>query len=631
MRVVPRESTSGGPREFPGGFPYARARSIKAMRAHILAHSDLKKMMSMTAGEEVVFEAQRMSSTLLENDNETMAEYTMASSIEDGRFAFHLNLPDGLGLQGAGIVDGKPELRFGASPNTPRITEEDVAAAMRLAREGERPEFYYIAIPRGHPFFGRQFKQYKPQWMRGTSFGETFSEADWKMKCLHIGAKSNETKSQFWARQKTSKLEGLATRFDFRDTQSHGSIIMSCNLVKVQKSDNELLFEGEPRMRINDESNMRYSKYISKNFRAVAYYDEPLFLKMQELFKLVLIAEWLVEKGVKVDEEWMMNRTQPTITSNQQVAVKAIEDGGSSCDYVQEPPSEMIPQLINFQPPNRNVTVKTKEAELNRSVMKQGVRRRYGWYDRGHNEGVMFDQDGTLYQQQRSLKMVFEHSESVNGKLTEKAPALRLSLPLPFNVPIPTMSEFGESLTQIWPSQSVHHDFTNALGQMSADFNVENIVSERGIQLKGTRVFQPSSPLTSPLIKETDTVKISVDDFDTLYSGMDPNQAIWPEIPGKQEAVIPNVSSWCELYNETVPWPYTWQTPYIGVGEPVASGGVSGRYIPVREEAVKPRKVVSETVWKDNFKRRDQQLVVRGVNVTAQGMFTQIFINWHNI
>ena len=579
-------------------------------------------MMSMTAGEEVVFEAQTMSSTLLENDNETMAEYTsMASSVEDGRFAFHLNLPDGLGLQGVGIVDGKPELRFGASPNTPRITEEDVAAAMRLAREGERPEFFYIALLPGHPFFGRQFKQYKPQWMRGTSFGETFAEADWEMKCLHIGAKSNENKSQFWAWQKTSKLEpGLATRFDFRDTQSHGSVIMSCNLVKVQKSDNELLFEGEPRMRINDETNMRYSKYISKNFRSVAFYDEPLFLKLQELFKLVLVAEWLVEKGVKVDEEWMMNRTQPTITSNQQVAVKAIEDGSSTCDFVTEPPSEMIPKPINFQPPNRNVTVKTKEAELNRSMTRQGVRRRYGWYDRGHNEGVMFDQDGTLYQQQRSLKMVFEQSESVNGKLTEKDLALRLSLRLPHNIPLPTISEFGDYLKKAVPSESVHHNFTNALGQMSAHLKAETVISERGIQLKGTRVIRPSPPLTSPRIKETQTIKISVDDFDTLYSGMDPNQPIRPKIPGRCEAVIPNVSSWCELYKETVPWPHTWQTPVIDVGEPGASGGVSGRHIPVREEAVKPRKVVSETTWKDNYKRRDQQLVVRGVDVTAQGM-----------
>ena len=569
--------------------------------------------------EKVLFEAPAMSSTSQKNDNETIAQCAMASSVEDGRFAFHFNLPAGLGLRGVGIVDGKPELRFGASPNTPRITEEDFAAAMRLASEGKRPEFFYIRIPPGHPFFGRQFKQYKPQWMRGTCFGETFSEADWKMKCLHIGARSDETKSQFWAWQKTSKLEGLATRFDFRDTQSHGSIIMSCNLVKVQKSDNELLFEGEPRMRINDESNMRYSKYISKNFRAVAYYDEPLFLKMQELIKLVLVAEWLVEKGVKVDEEWMMNRTQPTITSNQQAAVKAIEDGGSTCEFVTEPPSEMIPKPITFQPPNRNVTVKTKEAELNRSVTKQGVRRRYGWYDRGNNEGVMFDQDGTPYQQQRSLKMVVEHSESVNGKPAQKD-SVRLYLRLPPNIPLPTISEFGDYLKKAVPSESVHHNFTNALGQMSAHLKAETVINERGIQLKGTRVIRPSPPLTSPRIKETHTIKISVDDFDTLYSGMDPNQAIYPEIPGKCEAIIPNVSSWCELYNETVPWPHTWQTPYIGVGEPVASGGVSGRHIPVREGAVKPRKVVNETAWTDNYKIRDQQVVVRGVNVTAKGM-----------
>ena len=576
-----------------------------------------------TASKEVLPDTQTiMSSELLYDD----VECAPASSIENGKYEFHLNLPEGLGLRSVGIVDGRPELRFGASPHTPTITEEDIAAALRLALEGKRPEFFYIGLPPWHPFFGRQFKQYKPQWLRGTSFGETLSEADWKMKCLHIGARSNETKSEFWAWQKNSKLKGLATRFDFRDTKSGGSIIMSCNLVKVQKANDELVFQGEPKMRINDESNMRYSKYISKNYPAVAYYDEPLFLKMQELIKLVLAAEWLIEKGVKVNKEWMMKCTQP-MTRSKQAVVKAIEENGCTLDLSEvrlEPPSEMIPQPVNFKPPNSNVTVKTREAEMYRSLTKQGVRRRYGWYDRGHNEGVMFDQDGTLHCQQRSLKMVIEYVSSVNNKPTEEQgpESLRLCLPLPPNTPIPSMSEFGHYVTKFLPSQNVHQEVTNALGHMTADITVENHVSDNGIQLKVTKGLQPSRPLVSPRVEDTTTVKVSVDDFDTLYGSMDPNQPIRPEIPGKVEAVIPNVQSWSELYHETVPWPHTWQVPYIGVGEPVAGGGVSTRHIPVREEAMKPRVTTNETQWKDGYKRRNEELVVRGQDVTAQGMST---------
>ena len=570
---------------------------------------------------EEVSDARTKSSVSCDRDDSPGIEHAVAgSTIEEGRFKFPFNVPEGLGIGSVGIVEGKPEIRFRASPHTPKLTEEDFAAALRLAKEGERPEFFYIPIPPGHPFHGRQFKQYKPSWMRGNSFGEVFSEADWTMKTLHIGAKTDDTKTEFWARQKESKLKGLATRFDFRSSKSGGSVIMSCTSVKVQKSNNELVFQGEPRMRINDESNMRYSKYISKKFDAVAYHDEPLFLKMRELVKMILAAEWLVEKGVNVDEDWMIKCTQPKISSKEEV--KAIEENGCTVDSMaaSEPPSEMIPKPLNFQPPNNNVAVNTKEAETNRSLTKQGVRRRYGWYDRGLNEGVMYEEDGTLFRQQRSLKMVSEHTLSTNGKVTAQE-SLRLHLALSPNVPPPTMSEFGQFATKFLPARSVQHEITNGLGHFSANLNLEYHVSDRCVETKVSREFQPSRPSAFLRVKEITTTKISVDDFDTLYGDMDPNQPIWPEIPGKCEAVIPNVQSWTELYNETVPWPHTWQTPYIGVGEPVASGGVSTRHIPVREEAMKPRAVESETTWKDNYKKRGQELVARAVNVVTRGMY----------
>ena len=565
-----------------------------------------------------VTDARTKSSISCDKDDSEI-ECTMTSSIEDGKFIFPFNLPEGLGIGSVGIVEGKPELRFRASPHTPKITEEDIAAALRLAYEGKRPEFFYIGIPPGHPFYGRQFKQYKPQWLRKTTFGETLSEVDWKMKCLNIGARSNDSKSEFWAWQETSKLEGLAMLYDFRDTKSGGSIIMSCTSVKVQNSNNELVFQGEPRMRINAESNMRYSKYISKKFNAIAYHDEPLFLKMRELVKLILAAEWLVKKGVKVDEQWMMKCTQPKISLKEEV--KAIEENGCTIDSIaaSEPPSEMIPQPINFHPPNTNVAVNTKEAEMYRSLTKQGIRRRYGWYDRGLNEGVMFEEDGTLFLQQRSLKMVIKHKSSTNGKVKEKE-FLRMHLALPSNVPLPPISEFGHFASEFLPALSVQHEITNSLGHFSANLNLEHRVSDRCVETKVSREFQPSHPAASLRVKETTTMKVSVDDFDTLYGDMDPNLPIRPEIPGKCEAVIPNVQSWSELYNETVPWPHTWQTPYIGVGEPVASGGVSTRHIPVREEAMKPRAVESETTWKDGYKRRGQELIARALNVVTKGM-----------
>jgi len=150
------------------------------------------------------------------------------------------------------IVDSVPELRFDASPKVPTITEEDFAAAARLATENRRPEFCYIAIPPNHPFYGRQYEHYSPQWLRETSLGNVLSEADWKMKCLSIGARSDESKTKFWAWNKTSQLEGLGTKLDFPHERPKGSIYLSCKSVKVQKSENELVFVEEPKMRIVD-------------------------------------------------------------------------------------------------------------------------------------------------------------------------------------------------------------------------------------------------------------------------------------------------------------------------------------------------------------------------------------------
>jgi hypothetical protein len=133
------------------------------------------------------------------------------------------------------------------------------------------------------------------------------------MKCLTSGLRSDDNRSQFWAWKETSKLTGLATELDFATGagKSSGSVVMSCKLVKVQKSESQLVFRGEPKMQICNEMSPQYSKYISDIFPSVAHYDEPLFLKMREVIKLIVAAEWLLEKGVHFNRNWMMEYTKP--------------------------------------------------------------------------------------------------------------------------------------------------------------------------------------------------------------------------------------------------------------------------------------------------------------------------------
>ena len=488
--------------------------------------------------------------------------------------------PDGLALRSVAIVDDVPELRFGASHKVPTITEEDVAIALRLASEGIRPEFFFVGISPEHPFFGRQFNHYKPQWLRGTSVGNLLFDADWIMKCLSFGARSNDEKSMFWGWQKTSQLKDLATVHNFPRDNPSGSIIMSCESAKVQKDENEIAFPEEPKMKIVDDTSSLYSKYITEIYPSVAYHDEPRFLKMQELIKLILAAEWLTEKGVKVSKKWMMEHT-----AKPKAVVKAIEGAKSYQDKVRSPPEKMIPsQPATVKVPSSDVTPQV-EAEEYRHLGKCGVGYRYGWHDFGNKEMAMFDEDGALCLRQQSLKMVFNNHVTMEGQPTKKV-SLRLSCPLPPNIPTPPMTELGDEVMKHFEQVS-HFETTGVFGHLLAHVNVaDNAISKDGAELKVEMTIQPCPVLALPQWKETIFMKASVNNYDLLYGHMDPNQPIIRGIPGWCEEITPNVKSWNELFRETVPWPCVWQVPYLSVGKPVAGGGVTTCNIPTTVSSI---------------------------------------------
>ena len=245
------------------------------------------------------------------------------SSRNDCGYSFSFELPsEGLALRSVALEeDGTPTLIFDAALKVPTLTEEDVGIVCQLACDGRRPEFFYHMILPHHPFHGRQYKHHCPQWLRGTSIGELLAEVDWTMKCLNIGARSDREKEKFWSWKETSQLEGLADRLDFPCEKLGGKVIMSCDSVKVEKSENEMIFVEEPKMKITDDSNSTYTKYITDIYPSIAYYDEPLFLKVPELIKLILAAEWMKEKGVRFSRPWMKACSTP----KQQTASQAVE------------------------------------------------------------------------------------------------------------------------------------------------------------------------------------------------------------------------------------------------------------------------------------------------------------------
>ena len=458
-----------------------------------------------------------------------------------------------------------------------------------MTLENKRPEFYYIPFPPNHPFFGRQYKSYSPRWLRATSVGDLLSDVDWNMKCINIGAKSDAEKSKFWARHITSQLNGLPTMLDFRREKPSGSIIMSVESAEVQECENELVFTKEPKMRIDVDASPTTTKYLTENFQSIAYHDEPLFLKMQEVVKFILAAEWLNKKGIVFCPKWIKKNT------TRQARGLKVANNQDSHNIIPLPP---IDRVIR---PSSDVTVKTFEAEHWRWLSRHGVQSCYG-YDDGY-ERLICKEDGTVVLQQKCMRIVVV----TNG---QPQPVM-LGIPLPPNV-TPKPKQLLHLIRKQFPlPQSFQQTITERLGPMTLKVSEVKNIKENGVQLDITQSIH-LSPDTPPLFNNTTTIRASVHDFNMLYKGMDPRSQIGRSKSG--EAIIPDEESWSELYSGSVPWPKIWKVPFEGIGIPAASGGISTRNIPVIQSeaipsAVRGRETVSVHA----------QLMQSGGSVTRHG------------
>jgi hypothetical protein len=323
--------------------------------------------------------------------------------------------------------------------------------------------------------------------MKGTGLGELLFEADWIMKCMMIGTRSNKDRTVFEPWEKTSKLQELASVWDFyeREGPTNYTVYMSCQKVTVYETDDGLKFPEEPKIRIDVDNNPRYTDYITAHYNTVGYYDAQLLLKIREVPKLILVAEWLKKKGVPISTEWMMTNTRPTILTTRELAQ------------------------------NGNLENPTME------------------------ETVAFVQDGLKAMQQRLSK---------------------------------------EACTATIPWQDSYLTVSTDTVTSISDIKV---TEERLLEWTETRRHQ-ALPWMAPLDIER-KVKASYDDFDRLYDGMDPKRPLGLDDYG---LLCPPVQSWQELYEETVPWPCSWQMPFIGLGKPSAGGGVNMTSFPT--ERVSP-------------------------------------------
>ena len=505
---------------------------------------------------------------------------TMSSPIYDDGFALQFPpLAEKQALRSVAInSDGVPELRFDSSLHTPSLREEDVATVSRLVFEGKRPNFTYRAIDESHPFYGRQYMDYHPPWLKGTSVGDVLSEVDWKMKCLNVGAQTDKSRSVFYSREKTSVTKGLGTLFDFPDDNpgSLGYMFTRCAGVQVQEYDDEMVFYTDPKLRIDYYKSEAYSEYITRVLPLIAEHDEPSFLKLQEIIKMVLAAEWLKEKGIQMSEKWMKHCVHCADT-----AVSRTPTDNS--DHIQ-----LLSEITNsISRPRQVVDISMHENERKRSTRAaQGNSADtitcYGWYDNGSGEMVQYRENGEWFKERQSVRVYSEQVVTVNGKRVDSSKWLtNLGIQLPNKLRVKDMWKLDKDLVAV----TEHHDVSTMLGPFSVDIQVNRSTEERGKKLSITAEIQPCylNHKILPCIELTTTVRISTNDWDFVYQGLSPQRPMMP-VPGISESPLaPDVASWNELYSQTVPWPRVWISSPEGPGVLSAAGGVRTDVLPVEK------------------------------------------------
>ena len=195
-------------------------------------------------------------------------------------------------------------------------TEEEFAGVLRsVFHDNQRPEFFFQTIGRPHPLSGRQYCGYSSPWMRGTALGKLLIEADVWMKLLSrnikpINEEEGDVRFVAWNRN-THLRGGMKTAHDFESLGHPASILLKCENVKYYETEKMMLFPTNPRMEIEDGVLPQFGSYLSSILEDVALDGAPVFERIRELPKMIMIAEWLKRKGVEIDETWLWEKTQP--------------------------------------------------------------------------------------------------------------------------------------------------------------------------------------------------------------------------------------------------------------------------------------------------------------------------------
>ena len=257
----------------------------------------------------------------------------------------------------------QPKLQFDDArlESTESPTEDEFAGVLRTTyHDKTRPEFVFRTIAPPNPLAGRQYCDYSPTWMRGTRLGKLTIEADVWMKslatnvkplanCVAGGGGGDGEGSRFVAWNQNTCVRGMKTSDDFPREERSGSIFLKCANVEFSETDDALVFPNDPIMKIESTASPKFGAYLSNIYDDVVFDGASVFERVRELPKMIVIAEWLKEKGVEIDEEWLWEKTQsnPSIVPETFQRVKSSAKGQTSVVPVKQKADFDLRQMMN--------------------------------------------------------------------------------------------------------------------------------------------------------------------------------------------------------------------------------------------------------------------------------------------
>jgi len=188
-----------------------------------------------------------------------------------------------------------------------------LALQVRL-REGREPVFSLDPVDPAQPGT-MQFKRFEPAWLAGTSAGEVLFQADYHLKELSMG-------------EFEQPVVGMKSCFDFSEEEGHKKEWSArewfvVNKAEVQLSEDDVII---PYIRMGvqareqilgadgsledceltrpDHPLVKYAEAFTRNFDLIAERKSAIY-HLRELAKATIMAKYLVEADVFMDEAWL--------------------------------------------------------------------------------------------------------------------------------------------------------------------------------------------------------------------------------------------------------------------------------------------------------------------------------------